>query len=138
MSEKKTHFHDGTDPKVAAILEQLRQEHRVTRIRLTYGDPLTGKARFDENEVEGYVGRSTGNKPVLLLVCNRRSMGGGLILSENIVRIITTAGTLLYQHPTYVAPNLALVGCDVFIDGELYANFENEAKAKRWFKKHTK
>jgi hypothetical protein len=138
MSEKKTHFHNGTNPKVAAILEQLRQEHRITRIRVTYGDPETGKARFDEHDTEGYVGRSSGDRPLMLLVNNRRSTGGGLILTEGIVRIITTTGRLLYQHPSYVAPNLKLKGRHAYLDGELYGNFEDDAQAERWFKKHTK
>ena len=78
-----------------------------TRIRIHYGDKETGKAWLEEFEIMGKVGRSTGREPVLLLVHNKRSMGGGAIMLDSVMRIQETAtGRELFRHDKYTPPKL--------------------------------
>lgn len=95
-----TYYHADTNADVLEVLESCRINR--TRIILDYGDTQTGKSWGEVYDVCGYVGRSTGNKKIPILVFNRRSFGGGAILSHCIVRITTSKGKrVLYQHPTY-------------------------------------
>lgn len=49
----------------------------------------------------GYIGRSTGNHKIPLLVNNSRSHGGGA-LTDSIVKIsLAKGGKVLWQHKTY-------------------------------------
>lgn len=100
----ETHFHESTPEVVREWLEVARLSYRAGlnyRIRLVYGDVATGKSWGEEHDVEGYVGRSTGDQPIPILLHNSRSSGGGAILDHCIVRILKTDGRVLYQHPTY-------------------------------------
>ena len=87
---------------------------------------------------------------VPLLVANRRSLGGGAILTHCIVRIRESAGgRVLYQHPSYhhgsfeirqktepvVLPDGRTLTVDVLRDGEVHASFESIEKARRWVHK---
>lgn len=104
--ERVTSFDFGTPPKVQRILLELWRTRdglrRPRRVRLFYGDPETGKDWNEENETTGYIGRSTGEKPILLLVHNARSLGGGAVRSANVVKIVDIGtGETLYQHPNY-------------------------------------
>ena len=58
------------------------------RVRLFLGDPETGRDWGEENDVTGYVGRSTGPSKVPLLLATRRSMGGGAILVDCVLRML--------------------------------------------------
>lgn len=72
------------------------------RLILHYGDTETGRDYDEVHDVEGYIGRSIGTKPIYLLVYNRRAMGGGAILMDSVVKIETAKGRrTLYQHPKY-------------------------------------
>lgn len=82
------------------------------RLRMIYGDAVTGKAWITQEEVrnfgvrsagaEGYIGRSTGSQKIPLEIVNSRSMGGGAILDNCIVRIEEAKGKfLLYTHPSF-------------------------------------
>lgn len=93
--------HDIRTPdRVIQILENAR----ISRNRLVihYGDTNTGKAWGDKET--GYIGRSTGDNKIPLVVHNSRSFGGGGLLDYCIVRIETSRGkTCLYNHPLYNA-----------------------------------
>lgn len=98
--ENGTWYNAETPYQVIQILEQCRASR--TRIILDYGDTQDGKSWGELHDVCGYVGRSTGGKKIPILVYNRRSYGGGAILTHAIVRIMTSKGKrVLYQHPTY-------------------------------------
>lgn len=104
MQEKEEQFGvwwaKSTPEAVRRALLTLRQSQ--WRCRVFYGDVATGKDWNEENETIGYVGSSTGPKPVLLLVHNTRSTGGGAILDDSIVKIVNIAtGETVYQHPQY-------------------------------------
>lgn len=86
----------GTSDMVKEVLIRLLRDKRW--VRLYYGDPDTGQWWGDENDVLGHVSHSTGTKPCLILVHNARSMGGGAILTGNIVAIQSTPMAFPYRH----------------------------------------
>lgn len=116
ISDGKTCYHEETPERVKQILELCRLSRNgwtKYRVHLFYGDtettdfervhkrkPDPGHDWNDENDVTGYVGRSTGLKPIPLLIHNSRSYGGGAIMDDCIVRIIVN-GQELYRHPNY-------------------------------------
>lgn len=102
LAERVTKFDKGTPEELKVILERLRVAGRQHRIRVFLGDPDTGLDWNEENDVTGYVGRSTGSKPILLLIPNVRSLGGGALLTAHILKLIDiSTGQVLYQHPKY-------------------------------------
>lgn len=113
--ERITQFDKGTPEAVQRILEELRQNSSRPRVRLFLGDPETGKDWNEENDVTGMIGRSTGDHPILILVNNRRSLGGPAILTAHVVKIVNIGtGETLYQHPTYhTARFFAVEGSDL-------------------------
>lgn len=93
-----THYTEGTDPQVVRILESYRGSD--SRLVVYYGDRETGRMWGDKES--GYVGRSTGRTPIPLIVANSRSMGGGGILTDCVVRIETARGKrVLWQHEAF-------------------------------------
>ena len=136
------------NPVVVEILERCRLNG--DRIRVFYGDTETGRDWGEENDVIGYVGRSTGTNKIPLLLYNRRSDGGGAILTRCIVKIMRNDGAVLYACQNYHHPNYHLynrdapitltdgriltvrVDSDYPVAGTNVANFETWAKAIRW------
>lgn len=57
------------------------------RVRVWYGDTQTGRSWNEEFQTKGYIGRSTGNLKVPLIVSNSRSFGGGALSVGCLVRI---------------------------------------------------
>lgn len=100
-----------TDPRVVTAIED--NLHNGRRLRIWYGDtdrpdfekvhdrrPDPGKDWGEENDVTGTIGRSTGLKPIPLLIHNSRSYGGGAILTDCIVRIMSGSYEI-YRHPNF-------------------------------------
>lgn len=105
------YYSPHTDPTVAVLIEQ--NVHSGRRFRIFYGDtdrpdyeqvhghrPDPGKDWGEENDVTGTIGRSMGPIKIPLLINNRRSMGGGAIMTDCIVRILIN-GREVYRHPNY-------------------------------------
>jgi hypothetical protein len=116
--------------------------HKNKRIRIFLGDPETGHDWGEENDVTGFIGRSTGREPILLLLPGNRSHGGGAILNRNVLRILVE-GREIYRHPKYKEPVYELreghiqspVGplpFEVWRDGQNVANFSTASKRQRW------
>lgn len=110
------------------------------RVRVWYGDTITGEAWLEEYEVTGKIGRSSGEVKIPLLIKNSRSLGGGALLDSAIVRIdnIATRRTL-YKHPQFSTGDL--VKCAptsedfleaVSKDGETVAQFSKPGQAARY------
>lgn len=124
-----------TSPEVAGVLERCRREGN--RIRLWYGDTTTGVSWYDEWDVMGRVARSCGTISIPILIANRRSYGGGAILTRCIVRIddIATHRTL-YVHPHFNATasiaNEEGKYCVYSVDGTALATFPSENRAQRY------
>lgn len=119
-----------TSDQVVQALEWARLTG--TRIRIWCGDTNTGKAWAEENDVLGYVGRSSGARKIPILVHNRQSFGGGAILTHCIVRIDTTDGRTLYKHPSFSAGDWTVQGTDAYRDGQMHARFDAHEKATRY------
>lgn len=103
VGTRETLYPVGTPSMVFAALEDAA--HAQTRVKIAYGDPITGRDWQEEFETMGYVGRTAGAH-VALLVHNARSMGGGPIYSDSIVRIASSrkGGRVFYEHPNYHLP----------------------------------
>lgn len=147
MELNGTTYHEHTDPKVAAIIEDARIHGR--RIRLFYGDTETGRDWMEEHDVMGTIGRSMGPVKIPILMCNKRSMCGPGILDHCIVKIVDlrsgrkeTGGYVVWQHPKYKVPNLEMIShtdpnvpkyhYSVLRDGETVARFKKQKQAIRY------
>jgi len=98
-----TSFSEGTPSKVIEILNRFMHK-RNARLRLFYGDRVTGRDWGEVHDVTGYIGRSSGTQKIPLLIAKSGSTGGGGILTNAIVRIEYANkkdGGLLYKHPKY-------------------------------------
>lgn len=112
---RDTWFDVETPDKVRKVLESARKDGTV--IRVYYGDSKTGRDWSEENDVIGTVGRSGGLMKVPLLV-PEGECGGPAMLDNRIVKIQRVSdGKVLYQHPTYQAPDLALHSLNPEIKG---------------------
>jgi hypothetical protein len=99
-----TYYPCNTRDEIIEVLEQAR--HRGDRIKLYYGDAETGKDWKECYDVCGTIGRTTGGIKCPILLSNVRSTGGGLILTDCIVRIeyankATQGKRVLYSHEKY-------------------------------------
>lgn len=104
---RDTYFDPGTSPEAIRVLECCRKSHR--QVRLVFGDTRTGQSWFDEFDVVGRVGRSTGWLKVPLLIENG-DVGGGAILTACLLCILDwQSGAALYTHAAYQVPDLRLV-----------------------------
>lgn len=111
-------------------------EFRGKRLRFWYGDSKTGESWDEENDVTGYIGKSTGTKPIPLLIQRRNSMGGGALMTGCIVKIVDTkTHDVLYKHPTFNQPTFSLKNADVFDvvrNEKQHARFGNKKSAQRY------
>lgn len=131
-------FYEGTPEKVMSIISN--NHGRETRLRFWYGDKETGKSWNEENDVCGYVGRSTGTKKIALLINNVNSCGGSSILTDCIVKIVNTkTKRVLYQHETFNQPVFSVCASDlpeyhsnVMANEEIHARFGNYKSATRY------
>lgn len=92
-------FHSETNDRVKRAI--LTAKSTGARVRVWYGDTVTGEAWPEEYDVTGYVSNSMGPVKIPLLVHSKRSLGGGGMLDHCIVRIDTTDGQTLYRHPSF-------------------------------------
>lgn len=147
------YYHDTTAPEVVELLEAAKASG--SRIRVFLGDTKTGKPWMDEYGVCGTVGQSMGPHKIPLLICNSRSLGGGAILADCIIRLLIN-GRERYRHAKYQEPvftireikpdemppsnraypkqSLRSMGYThgVDADGENQANFKSLKQAQRW------
>jgi len=122
-------FNEGTSEKVIQVLATALQDRR--RVRVWYGDVLTGRSWDEENDVCGYIGKSGGSVKVPLLIHNSSSFGGGAILTDCIVKIVDTQSKVVYyQHENFSQSNFTEQGCEVLKDGATYAVCENETQVR--------
>ena len=92
-----TSYNQNTSQNLIDVLEKCRLNK--TRIVIDYGDTDTGISWGEVNDITGYIGRSTGENKVLLLVYNSRSFGGGCIMTDKILTIRESKGKkLIYSY----------------------------------------
>lgn len=131
----ETYYNENTPESVKRGLEYARVNR--LRVRLFYGDVKTGRDWFEENDVCGYVGRSNGQCKVPLLIHNSRSLGGGAIMTDCIVRMFVD-GRQVYKHPKYRVEFKHIIESkheypfQVMANGETIARFKTAKQAERW------
>jgi hypothetical protein len=138
MNNYPLDYSKETPETVKKILESYL--YKDVRIRLFLGDNKTGLDWNEEYGTMGYIGKSTGTKPVLILLNNARSNGGGAILTGCIVKISVGGRTLLYQHPYYHSKSFTVKNSDIpgyaesVYDNEnnVVARFEKSGQGQRW------
>jgi hypothetical protein len=102
ISPMGTAYHKDTPDRLVNILENLRLSD--TRIRIYFGDRDTGRDWEEQYDVFGTIGRSTGRIKIPLLISSSRSLGGGALLDDAIVKIEyanKNQGGVIWQHPGY-------------------------------------
>ena len=132
---KETYFFPNTPVAVQNTLEQAR--YSGARLKLYFGNQETGKDEMREWQVEGCISRSRGKVQVPILLSNKRSMFGGQISSDKIVRIKQN-GVDIYRHPRYHQPSVELressfmagYVAEIWIDGSVYSRHETLRGAK--------
>jgi hypothetical protein len=126
-------FHADTPKQVQDILTHLNMSKE--RVRLYYGDPVTGRSWLNEHDIYGTIGRSTGSVKVPLLIYNNMSIVGGHIQDHCIIRIDTKHSTL-YQHPNFHTSEFAQHDNAVYtVDNDiemLHARLKDSASATRY------
>jgi len=99
-----TAYNNDTPDEVVKILESAIMDED-TRIRVCLGDSKTGRDWDEHYGVCGYIGRSTGEIKIPLMIPNSRSTGGPGLLDHCIVRIEKKFSDRkyyqVYQHPKY-------------------------------------
>ena len=94
-----TSYNINTPADVITVLERARLDG--TRIIVDYGDVETGTSWGEVHDVSGYVGRSTGEIKIPILIHNTRSTGGCGMLTHCILSIKESRGKrVLYTHPS--------------------------------------
>jgi hypothetical protein len=143
-----TIYDPNTPGELVTILERVRLSR--TRIRLFYGDAQTGRDWNEENDVEGYLARTSGPIHCPILLKTNSSTGGGIILSASIVKLAATATKrTLWQHPAYHTLSFTISETprsspysrdwpvEVLREGQAWARFRNHAKARRFIRRIT-
>lgn len=106
--KSETCYEDGTPYEVMELLEEYRANGK--RIRIWLGDNKTGKSWNEENDIMGYIGRSNGTIKIPLLINNKRSMGGGALMSRSIVKMVDiTTKKVIWEHTNF---NQRIFGAD--------------------------
>ena len=126
-----TCYHAETPDHIVDILETLMQNRK--KVRVIFGDVLTGRSWCDEWDVVGHIGRSTGSIKIPLLVPPGEDGGCGL-LDHCIIRIDTAKKTL-YQHENFHIGEVVLKPC--LIEGLPWEVCINQEAVARFIKKQT-
>jgi hypothetical protein len=85
-----TSYDKRTDDEVIRVLEYCRMND--IRVVLDYGDTKTGRSWNEIDDVTGRVDRSCGPIKIPILLHNKRSMGGGAVLTHCIIGIKRSEG----------------------------------------------
>lgn len=97
-----TRYDKDTPEELIDVLEQVR--NLGFRIRIYYGDQMTGVDWEETCDIEGYVKRSTGKIKLPILVYSTINSGGSEIPTAHIVKIEYANkkyGGVLWEHPNY-------------------------------------
>jgi hypothetical protein len=100
---KGVYYNNNTSDDMIRILDNLRENKK--RVQFRFGNTKTGEDWGEVNDIMGHIGTSTGEVKIPLLIHNARSMGGGGLLTGNIVKIMESKRAKLkrpiYQNPKY-------------------------------------
>ena len=142
VSESGTYYSEETPDEVIRVLELVRGTNQ--RIKIYVGDRETGRDWMEESDKTGKIGRSSGRVKIPILLSTVDSTGGGAILDDCIVKIVTSpaiSARVLYQHPRYHQPHMEITNEDlvnkpeythtVRIGGEVYSRHTSLRSAQR-------
>ncbi len=142
VSDSGTYYSEKTSDDVIRVLESLRGTSQ--RVKIYLGDKNTGRDWMEEDGKVGKIGRSSGPIKIPILLKTINSDGGGAILDDCIVKIVTSpisSARVLYVHPRYHQPVMEITneGLDgkpeythtVRIGGEAYSRHTSERSAQR-------
>lgn len=110
-----THYSEKTPPAVRRALEKARTHGLL--VRLLLGDPETSRVWLEENDVVGFIGRSTGTMKVPLLVEALLDSAGQIVHDDGGPRLLDAyilciidckTGHDLYRNPKITLPILEL------------------------------
>lgn len=118
----ETCFHPDTPEELQILLNDLIENRRETRVRVILGDSKTGRDWGEENDVVGYLGRSTGTVKIPLLIHNKRSSGGPALSDDCILQIRINGGRILWTHPNYKPSHYSVrtFPPEPYSDGKVY------------------
>ncbi len=105
ISKNGITFYVGTDEKVVKVLEKAIQTGE--KLRIWYGDKVTGRDWMEIWDVYGRIGVSYGNVHIPLLIKTSRSTGGTPVLTDCIVKITLDKKTI-YQHKSFNQPKFII------------------------------
>lgn len=110
-------FNDKTNQDVQRVISSAFNSKQ--RIRIVLGDNATGEDWLEEHDVIGTIGRSTGSIKTPLLIKYSRSLGGGAISTDCILKIVDVKSKrTLYEAENYQKP--ILVKCVSQLEGYMY------------------
>ena len=142
VSDSGTYYSEKTSDEVIRVLESIRGTSQ--RVKIYVGDRVTGKDWMEESDKTGKIGRSSGPIKIPILLSTVDSTGGGAILDDCIVKIVTSpsaSSRVLYKHPNYhqgemIIMEEGLPGNPDYthtmrIDGEVYSRHTSLRSAQR-------
>lgn len=142
VSESGTYYSIETPDELIRVLDSIGGTGR--RVKIYLGDKNTGRDWMEEDGKVGKVGRSSGSVKIPLLIKTINSHGGGAILDDCIVKIVTSPATsarTLYQHPFYYQPEMEILEeglpdkpeytHTLRIGGEIYSRHTSMRSAQR-------
>jgi hypothetical protein len=102
----RTTYHNDTPNEVVKILEEARQSNHNILLRFCYGDKEIGRDWGEKHDTCGYIGRSTGEIKIPLLISIQNGLDGPGILDNCIIKIERKhlnekKYTEVYRHPRY-------------------------------------
>ena len=129
-------FPDGTPMGVREAITNAYLNRR--KVKIYCGNTKTGRTWNEEHDTIGTISLSSGPTKVSLLIATSRSVGGGEIMTDSILRIRDfKSGIDLYRASNYVQSTYEIVPSDmaeyshnVNINGELYSRHKTERAAK--------
>tara|TARA_R110000868_G_scaffold78393_1_gene223758 strand:+ start:24 stop:542 length:519 start_codon:yes stop_codon:yes gene_type:complete len=126
-----------TPDRLVEVLERCRKNR--TRVKVNLGNIETGKSWNEENDTTGYISMSKGHAARFpILVHNSSSMGGGSLMTDNILKVSESkGGRVLYQaanfQPSVIevkdGSNLPEYTHEVWVNGELYGRCKSLKRA---------
>lgn len=133
--DKPIAYYIDTPDNLIGTLERIRTNK--IRVKFMWGDKDTGKSWNEEHDTMGTIGLSKGKDAYFpILIHNANSTGGGMILTDRILKInATKSKQVLYTHPNYKPSLIEIVQPiptalhQLIIDGVLYSQHDTFRKA---------
>ena len=127
-----------TPDRLVEVLERCRKNR--TRVKVNLGNIETGKSWNEEHDTTGYVSMSKGSEARFpILVHNASSMGGGSLMTDNILKVSESkGGRVLYQaanfQPSVIevkdGSDLPEYSHEVWVNGQIYGRCKSLRSAE--------